>query len=240
MTALKTNLLESCKAQSKKCLWVGFTQRYQRIRSRKLRLTEHAADSHHRLQNGVGEASSQSQGDATGEVNSQGLVLGHEEQLGVSMDAVLLQSPGCPQQPHLLLLPPQCMVWPITLDLCRGQTPNSLFCVRSCMLLCGNLPFLLLYQSVDSCLLFIWNCQRRWKSFLSLATKIQSQSNLRVFSTSFRITPPTWRSEATLMVTGGESGPRSSTVTDRSHAAILAKREREHVGEKKRGRIEGK
>lgn len=75
-----------------------------------LRLTEHLADSHHCLQNGVGEASSQPHGDATGEAESQGLVLRHEEQLGISVDTVLLQGPGCPQQPHLLLLPPQRMV----------------------------------------------------------------------------------------------------------------------------------
>lgn len=69
-----------------------------------------------------------------------------------------------------------------------------------------------------------------------------SQSNLRVFSTSFRITPPTWRSEATLIVTGTESGPRSSTVTDRSHAAILedseAERENERDRERKREEVE--
>lgn len=55
----------------------------------------------------------------------------------------------------------------------------------------------------------------------------QTDSDPRVFSTSFRMTPPTWRSEATLRVTGGASDPRSSTVTDRSHAAILGERERE-------------
>ena len=55
----------------------------------------------------------------------------------------------------------------------------------------------------------------------------QAERDPRVFSTSFRMTPPTWRSEATLRVTGGASGPRSSTVTDRSHAAILGERVRE-------------
>lgn len=58
----------------------------------------------------------------------------------------------------------------------------------------------------------------------------EADSNPRVFSTSFRMTPPTWRSEATLTVTGGTSDPKSSTVTDRSHAAILGERERETQG----------
>lgn len=60
----------------------------------------------------------------------------------------------------------------------------------------------------------------------------QTDFDLRVFSTSLRMTPPTWRSEVTLRVTGGVSGPRSSTVTDRSHAAILGEREEEKEGEK--------
>lgn len=63
------------------------------------------------------------------------------------------------------------------------------------------------------------------------------QNDPRVFSTSLRITPPTWRSEATLRVTGGASGPRSSTVTDRSHDAILGRREEERVMEKCRRQV---
>lgn len=59
----------------------------------------------------------------------------------------------------------------------------------------------------------------------------QTNSDLRVFSTSFRMTPPTWRSEATLRVTGGASGPRSSTEIARSHAAILGeKRKMQETG----------
>ena len=54
----------------------------------------------------------------------------------------------------------------------------------------------------------------------------REESDPRVFSTSFSMTPPTWRSEVTLMVTGGVSEPRSSTMTDRSHAAILGQGER--------------
>ena len=49
------------------------------------------------------------------------------------------------------------------------------------------------------------------------------------------MTPPMCRSEVTLTVMGGASAPRSSTATDRSHAAIL--REREIEGERKRERI---
>lgn len=100
----------------------------ERTKDRKLRLTEHSADAHHSLKDGVGEAGSEPQGDAVGETQLQGLVLGNEEQPGVGMDAIFLQSPGRPQQPLLLLLPPQCMVRPITLDLCRGQTQNSRHC----------------------------------------------------------------------------------------------------------------
>lgn len=55
----------------------------------------------------------------------------------------------------------------------------------------------------------------------------KEESDPRVFSTSFRMTPPTWRSEVTLTVTGGVSEPRSSTVTDRSHTAILGEGERQ-------------
>lgn len=74
------------------------------------RLTEHSADAHHSLKDRGGEARSESQGDAVWEIQIQGFVLRHEKQLGVGVDAIFLQSPGCPQQPELLLLPPQGMV----------------------------------------------------------------------------------------------------------------------------------
>lgn len=85
------------------------------------RLTEHSADTHHSLKDGAGEARSESQGDAARETHIQGFVLLHEKQLGVSMDFIFLQSPGCPEQPALLLLPPKCVVRPIALDLCKTQ-----------------------------------------------------------------------------------------------------------------------
>lgn len=90
------------------------------------RLTEHSADTHHTLKDGAGEACSESQGDAARETQIQGFVLRHEKQLGVSVDFIFLQSPGCPEQPALLLLPPQCVVRPIALDLCRHKTQNLL------------------------------------------------------------------------------------------------------------------
>lgn len=80
-------------------------------------------------------------------------------------------------------------------------------------------------------------CMKRMGLFLVCAhwlrdglIQTEADSNPRVFSTSFRMTPPTWRSEATLMVTGGTSDPKSSTVTDRSHADILGERMREKQG----------
>lgn len=100
-----------------------------RVRERKkLRLTEHSADAHDGLEDGVGEAGSEPQGNAVGQTQPQGLVLGHEEKLGVGVDAIFLQGPGCPQQPALLLLPPQRVVGPIALDFCRGQTRNRCHC----------------------------------------------------------------------------------------------------------------
>lgn len=51
----------------------------------------------------------------------------------------------------------------------------------------------------------------------------RERQSLRVFSTILNITPPMWRSEVTLMVMGGDSGPKSSTITERSHAAILGR-----------------
>lgn len=51
--------------------------------------------------------------------------------------------------------------------------------------------------------------------------EVKRRGNLRVFSTILNITPPMWRSEVTLIVMGGDSGPKSSTITERSHAAIL-------------------
>lgn len=86
------------------------------------RLTEHPADAHHRLEDGAGEARLESQGDPVRETQVQGLVLRQEEQLGISVDAVFLQSPGRTQQPPLLLVPPQCMVRPVAFDLCRHKT----------------------------------------------------------------------------------------------------------------------
>lgn len=71
------------------------------------------------MKDGAGEGGAEPQGHAVGQAQPQGLVLGHEEQPGVGVDAALLQSPCCPQQPLLLLLPPQCMVRPVPLDLCR-------------------------------------------------------------------------------------------------------------------------
>lgn len=90
----------------------------ERKKETKLWLTEHSADAHHSLKDGVGEAGSEPQGDAVGKTQLQRLVLGHEVQSGVGVDAIFLESPGCSQQPLLLLLPPQHMVRPITLDLC--------------------------------------------------------------------------------------------------------------------------
>ena len=104
------------------------SQRERKGERKKLRLTEHSADAHDGLEDGVGEAGSEPQGNAVGQTQPQGLVLGHEEKLGVGVDAVFLQSPGRPQQPALLLLPPQRVVGPITLDLCRGKTRNRCQC----------------------------------------------------------------------------------------------------------------
>ena len=100
-----------------------------RVRERKkLKLTEHSADAHDGLEDGVGEAGSEPQGNAVGQTQPQGLVLGHEEKLGVGVDAIFLQGPGRPQQPALLLLPPQRVVRPIALDFCRGQRRNRCHC----------------------------------------------------------------------------------------------------------------
>lgn len=73
---------------------------------KKQNLTDHPTDAHHSLKDGVGEARFEPQGDAARETQIQGLVLRHEEQLGIGMDAIFLQSPGCAQQPLLLLFPP--------------------------------------------------------------------------------------------------------------------------------------
>lgn len=77
---------------------------------KKERLTEHSADAHHGLEDRAGEAGWEPQGNAIGQAQLQGLVLGHVEKPGVGVDAIFLQCPGCPQQPPLLLVPPQCMV----------------------------------------------------------------------------------------------------------------------------------
>lgn len=77
---------------------------------KKENLTKHSADAHHCLEDGVGEAGPEPQGNAVGQTQFQGLVLVHEDDPGVSVDAVFLQSPGSAQQPPLLLLPPQSMV----------------------------------------------------------------------------------------------------------------------------------
>lgn len=87
-----------------------------------MRLTEHSTDPHHGLEDRAGEAGSEPQASAVRQTYLQGLVLGNKHQPGICVDAIFLQSPGCSQQPLLLLLPPQRMVRPITFYLYRGRT----------------------------------------------------------------------------------------------------------------------
>lgn len=48
-----------------------------------------------------------------GKLQAEQLVLGGELQLGVRLDAVLVQGPMCLEKPSSLLFPPQSMVRPI-------------------------------------------------------------------------------------------------------------------------------
>lgn len=94
-------------------------------RGKKEKPTEHPADSHHGLEDGVGEAGPQHHSFTVGQTQFKWLMLRHEQQTGISVNPVFLQSPGCPQEPLMLLLPPQRMIRPVTLHLCIRQERNT-------------------------------------------------------------------------------------------------------------------
>lgn len=73
-------------------------------------LTQNPADSLHSAEHGAGEADTEPQGDSVRQAQPKRLVLGGEVQSSIRMDPTFIECPGCPQDPLLLLLPPNCMV----------------------------------------------------------------------------------------------------------------------------------
>ena len=83
-------------------------------------LTESFADVRHGLEDAVREVDLDLHVLHVGQLEAQELVLWREEQPGVGLDAVLVQRPVGFQQPCLLLLPPQGMVWPVLFHIYGG------------------------------------------------------------------------------------------------------------------------
>ena len=83
-------------------------------------LTEEPADGSDGLEEGLGEAGSEAQGTAIGQPQDDGSVLRPEEEAGVGQDPVFVQCPVGLQQPLPFLFPPNGMVRPVLLALCRA------------------------------------------------------------------------------------------------------------------------
>lgn len=73
-------------------------------------LTQYSADAYDAAEQRCREGGLEADSCPVGQAQSQGLVLGHEAEPGVGMDPTLVKCPGRPQDPLLLLLPPQRMV----------------------------------------------------------------------------------------------------------------------------------
>lgn len=61
------------------------------------------------------------------ELQAQQLVLRREKEPGVSLDAIFVQCPVGFEQPCLLLLPPQSMVRPVLLHICKQEMAKRVF-----------------------------------------------------------------------------------------------------------------
>lgn len=84
-------------------------------------LTESFADVGHGLEDAVREVDLDLHVLHVGQLEAQQFVLRREKQPCIRLDAVLVQCPVGFQQPSLLLLPPQSMVWPVLLHIWRER-----------------------------------------------------------------------------------------------------------------------
>lgn len=84
-------------------------------------LTEGFADVGHSLEDAVRKIDLDLHVLHVGQLQAQQLVLGCKKEPGVSLDAIFVQCPVGFEQPCLLLLPPQSMVWPVLLHICKQE-----------------------------------------------------------------------------------------------------------------------
>lgn len=84
-------------------------------------LTEGFADVRHSLEDAIRKIDLDLHVLHVGQLKAQQLVLRREKEPGVSLDAVFVQCPVGFEQPCLLLLPPQSMVRPVLLYICKQE-----------------------------------------------------------------------------------------------------------------------
>lgn len=90
-------------------------------------LTEGFADVGHSLEDAVWKIDLDLHVLHVGQLQAQQLVLRREQEPGVSLDAVFVQCPVGFEQPGLLLLPPQSMVRPVLLHICKQEKEKRQF-----------------------------------------------------------------------------------------------------------------